>query len=239
MSHPTVLRINNEVNVFSQYIVICNIKIYIAGGLVVFTLNIFYFAAIVRTKINRERYGLTGMEFFADGLMGFAITLAGATLLHLTLHGQALKYSYRTPNSRCPIFNRIFYGTRISAATGSVILYIVTLFIVRQYSKRIKEQQNSGSVKINKRQLNFTKTVGLSCFATAGLYVLPMIVAFYETSDEIIPNSVYSIIVIISFLNSFSKTIIVGCRSHEIREAVIDLMPGAFRMTHTVCKLKA
>ncbi|EJW81860.1 hypothetical protein WUBG_07231 [Wuchereria bancrofti] len=69
MSHPTVLRINNEVNVF----------IYIAGGLVVFTLNIFYFAAIVRTKINRERYGLTGMEFFADGLMGFAITLAGAT----------------------------------------------------------------------------------------------------------------------------------------------------------------
>ncbi|VIO98412.1 Uncharacterized protein BM_BM17763 [Brugia malayi] len=36
-----------------------------------------YFAAIVRTKINRERYGLTGMEFFADGLMAFAIALAG------------------------------------------------------------------------------------------------------------------------------------------------------------------
>ncbi|EFO27678.1 hypothetical protein LOAG_00809 [Loa loa] len=134
-----------------------------------------------------------------------------------------------TPNSRCPIFNRIFYGTRISAAAGSVILYIITLFIVRRYSRRIKEKQDFGSVNINKRQLNFTKTVGLSCFATAGLYVLPMIVAFLEASNEIIPNSVYSTIVIISFLNSFSKTVIVGCRLPEIREAVIDLMPGVFR----------
>ncbi|VDN94170.1 unnamed protein product [Brugia pahangi] len=291
---------------------IVQFSVYIAGGLVVFALNMLYFAAIVRTKINRERYGLTGMEFFADGLMAFAIALAGMVRIvqillenqnstvsrifcvvvpynailawtepmtaismlvvsidrlisivkpilyykkmlniqHYLIAGSNLSIlllisasvlcSYLnnvkvhsfcwTPNSRCPIFNRIFYGTRISAATGSVILYIVTLFIVRRYSKRIKEQQNSGSVKINKRQLNFTKTVGLSCFATAGLYVLPMIIAFYETSDEIIPNSVYSIIVIISFLNSFSKTIIVGCRSHEIREAVIDLMPGAFRM---------
>ncbi|KAK6108289.1 putative integral membrane protein [Brugia pahangi] len=134
-----------------------------------------------------------------------------------------------TPNSRCPIFNRIFYGTRISAATGSVILYIVTLFIVRRYSKRIKEQQNSGSVKINKRQLNFTKTVGLSCFATAGLYVLPMIIAFYETSKDKVPNITFVIVIVITILNSFSKTIIVGYRSHDIRDAVIDIMPGVFR----------
>ncbi|KAK6108290.1 Serpentine type 7TM GPCR chemoreceptor Srbc family protein [Brugia pahangi] len=56
---------------------IVQFSVYIAGGLVVFALNMLYFAAIVRTKINRERYGLTGMEFFADGLMAFAIALAG------------------------------------------------------------------------------------------------------------------------------------------------------------------
>lgn len=37
-------------------------SIYVAGGIVAFTLNMFYFIAIVRTKTNRERYGLTGME---------------------------------------------------------------------------------------------------------------------------------------------------------------------------------
>uniref|UniRef100_A0A8R1Y0C2 G-protein coupled receptors family 1 profile domain-containing protein n=1 Tax=Onchocerca volvulus TaxID=6282 RepID=A0A8R1Y0C2_ONCVO len=134
-----------------------------------------------------------------------------------------------TPNSRCPIFNRLFYGVRISAAAGSVTLYIITLFIVRRYTRRIKEEQNYGSIKISKRQLNFTKTVGLSCFVTASLYILPMIVAFFETSNEIIPNSVYSTIIIISCLNSFSKAIIFGYRTYEIREAVIDLMPGVFR----------
>ncbi|VDO41527.1 unnamed protein product [Onchocerca flexuosa] len=134
-----------------------------------------------------------------------------------------------TPNSRCPIFNRLFYGVRISAAAGSVTLYIITLFIVRRYTKRIKEEQNYGSIKISKRQLNFTKTVGLSCFVTASLYILPMIVAFFETSNEMIPNSVYSTIIIISCLNSFSKAIIFGCRTYEIREAVIDLMPGVFQ----------
>lgn len=81
---------------------------------------------------------------------------------------------------------------------------------------------------INKRQLNFTKTVGMSCFATAGLYVLPMIVAFYETSDEVIPNTVYTIIVLISFLNSLTKTLIVGCCSREIQNALIDVLPGLF-----------
>uniref|UniRef100_A0A0R3RM31 G_PROTEIN_RECEP_F1_2 domain-containing protein n=1 Tax=Elaeophora elaphi TaxID=1147741 RepID=A0A0R3RM31_9BILA len=298
---------------------IIKFSIYIAGGVVVFALNMLFFIAIARTKTNRERYGLTGMEFFADGLMGFAITLAGATrnaqifleyqndtisrlacvfmphniilawtepmtalsmlvvsvdriisivkpvlyykkmltiqycliavsnlsifllifasalcsyLNNLQVHffcWSILKHTYRTPNSRCPIFNRLYYGMRISAAAGSVVLYVITLFIVRRYNRRIKDQQNFGSVKINKRQLNFTKTVGLSCFATAGLYVIPMIVAFSETSNLMLHDSVYSTIVIISFLNSFSKTMIVGCRSHEIREAIINLMPDLFQ----------
>ncbi|VDN84781.1 unnamed protein product [Brugia pahangi] len=106
--------------------------------------------------------------------------------------------------------------------------------------------ENSGSVKINKRQLNFTKTVGLSCFATAGLYVLPMIIAFYETSKDKVPNITFVIVIVITILNSFSKTIIVGYRSHDIRDAVIDIMPGVFRkfgirkmQTMNVVKFKA
>ncbi|OZC09392.1 hypothetical protein X798_03553 [Onchocerca flexuosa] len=222
---------------------ILKFSVYIAGGLTVFILNILYFTAIIRTKVNRERYGLTGMEFFADALMGFSIALAGGTrIVQIFVRGQNDTFSRLicvimphniflawTPNSRCPIFNRLFYGVRISAAAGSVTLYIITLFIVRRYTKRIKEEQNYGSIKISKRQLNFTKTVGLSCFVTASLYILPMIVAFFETSNEMIPNSVYSTIIIISCLNSFSKAIIFGCRTYEIREAVIDLMPGVFQ----------
>ncbi|VDK82449.1 unnamed protein product [Litomosoides sigmodontis] len=293
-------------------------SIYIAGGIVTFTLNIFYFVAIVRTKTNRERYGLTGMEFFADGLTGFAIALTGAMrniqillgsqnytvsrlfcvimpyniilawtepmtaismlvvsidrlisivkpvlyyrkmlniqhylvrlIHHVQIFGSNLVVflmisssvvcSYLnnirvhpfcwTPNSRCVIFNQLFYGTRISAATGSVTLYVLTLFIVRRYNRRMKEQQNTQTANLNKRQLNFTKTVGLSCFATAGLYVAPMIAAFTQTNNDMIQDSIYSTAVIISFLNSFSKTIILGCGSHEIREAIIDVMPGIF-----------
>ncbi|KAL3984941.1 putative integral membrane protein [Acanthocheilonema viteae] len=250
-----------------------------------------YFVAIIRTKATRERYGLTGMEFFADGLMGFAITLAGTTRIIQIFLGRQndtvsrivcvimphnIILSWTEPMTAIAmlvvsidrlisIIRPVFYYKKMlniqhyllaasnlsilllilasvlcsyqnnvgvnffcCAAAGSVILYIITLFIVRRYNKRIKEQQNTETIKINRRQLNFTKTVGLSCFATAGLYVLPMIVAFVETSNEVIPNSVYSTIVIISFLNSLSKTIIVGCRSHEIREALIDSMPGIF-----------
>ncbi|VBB33938.1 unnamed protein product [Acanthocheilonema viteae] len=133
-----------------------------------------------------------------------------------------------TPNSRCPIFNRIYYGTRISAAVGSIVLYIITLFIVRRYNKGVKKRQNTQSANISKRQLKFTKTVGLSCSATASLYVLPMIVAFYEISEDKIPNTLFVIIVLIFCLNSFSKTVIIGYRLYEIRESIIDLMPSVF-----------
>ncbi|CAG9540768.1 unnamed protein product [Cercopithifilaria johnstoni] len=133
-----------------------------------------------------------------------------------------------TPNSRCPIFNRIFYGTRITAAIGSIILHIITLFFMRQYNTKIGEQQNDQSVKINKRNLNLTKTVGLSCFVTASLYVLPMIVAFLETSEDKLRGSIFTTVIIITCVNSFSKTIIIGYRLHEILEGIIDLMPGIF-----------
>uniref|UniRef100_A0A915Q4S8 Uncharacterized protein n=1 Tax=Setaria digitata TaxID=48799 RepID=A0A915Q4S8_9BILA len=47
-----------------------------------------YCIGIVRTRQNRERYSLTGLEFFADGAMGIAISLAGGTrIVQIILKG--------------------------------------------------------------------------------------------------------------------------------------------------------
>lgn len=85
---------------------------------------------------------------------------------------------------------------------------------------------NSG---VDKRQLHLTTTAGFSCFATFGLYVLPMVVALFEVGRESISEIVYTTIIIVSNLNSVPKIIIVGWRSPDIREAIIDILPNYFR----------
>ncbi|VDK27883.1 unnamed protein product [Gongylonema pulchrum] len=148
--------------------------------------------------------------------------------------------SERTMQSMMSIFTNVSLINEICASTASVLLYIIVFIKARRFQKTIKIHSiRTANVAFERRQLQLTGTMCISCVLTTVLFVIPACARFisFSSSGRIVPKAelLAAYATISCNLNPFVIVVTIFVLQEDIRKAVLASQPQRFKLLLTKC----
>ncbi|TKR66816.1 hypothetical protein L596_023053 [Steinernema carpocapsae] len=118
------------------------------------------------------------------------------------------------------------------AVLAVVIMFVVLIILVKQNHVRTKQafQSNDSIKRFKIRQMNYTKTMLISCVATIIFYITPSIISTMSPTGIFGQSSHISTWTrFVSFFNSFNIAILLIYRQNDIRWRLCKIVNVVFR----------
>uniref|UniRef100_A0A0M3IFN9 G_PROTEIN_RECEP_F1_2 domain-containing protein n=1 Tax=Ascaris lumbricoides TaxID=6252 RepID=A0A0M3IFN9_ASCLU len=146
-----------------------------------------------------------------------------------------------TSHSWQPFHDDLIFAMKVFASCGSVLVYIAVFVVSQKHISRVKDVQRlRGQAALSafqKRQRQLTISMGISCFFTMILYVLPTCIkyafAHFDNVNLLDIIAIYS--VVSSYLNPLANLAILFIRQVDIRNAICTCPPMRFT---SLCSVK-
>lgn len=115
----------------------------------------------------------------------------------------------------------MYFAIRITTAVTSVLLYVITYFLLRKRNRKVNYQGKAQRV-FEQGQRQLTVTMCISCFFTIFLYIMPACLVFFlgNIKDSAMNDFVNWYAIISGDMNSVVNVLIIYWKQTDIADAI-------------------